>query len=770
MAVAVLALLVVGLGLANIIPGFHLTGNPTPKPSHLGTNYTISFQETGLPDGTTWSVSLGGTSHQASGTTISFAEPNGSFSYTVATISGYTASPSQGTQTVAGSDESVPVTFARAGSGSLPPAYPVTFEETGLPAGTNWAITFNGSAMHSTVTSIVVHAGNGSWPYSMGSVPDYSSSPSSGTVTVHGAAEFVSITFLANVPNSYAVNFTEGGLPVGTNWSVALKGFSMSSTGSTITFDEINGSYHYTVGAVPGYTSAPSSGTVVVSGAPRSVSIAFTALPPPPSGYYSLTFSQAGLPSDLTWEAVGSLTPPVGSSPISFPSFGSSGDGAEIVLNMPNGTYYWAIPSVSVPNGTSYNATPASGSVRIAGASTSISVQFGTGPSGGGGSSSTYPVTVTETGLPSGSYWGASAGGATGFAAAGSTLNLSIPNGTYVISSFTTAGGFVAASSPSVTIAGTPVSATIHFVVGYLVSFNATGIANGTYWELDLNGSLALGVGPGPISMTLANGSYSYAIAAFAYRASPASGTVSVAGRGSNISITFTALPMYTVTYLETGLPSGTGWGASAFETGEPGWILSFVFAASGGTNGGSFDLSLPDGNYSWSAGTNNTTSYWAEPAAGGFAISGAGTSISITFSDLSGTGMTPVAFIDLEGIYLDTGGLPNGTSWGVVIGGVTYSTSALLQAIVLSNGTYTYTIVAPSGYWALPGGGTFVLDHDFSTDGVGLAIYLTFYSGSPPTALSAGPPDPDPAPLSGQGTWSTTLVASGVLRARTIA
>jgi thermopsin len=62
------------------------------------------------------------------------------------------------------------------------------------------------------------------------------------------------------------VRFHEAGLPSGTAWSVTLNGYTQSTTGTSITFWEINGAYPYSVGPVSGFTAHPASGTETVSG------------------------------------------------------------------------------------------------------------------------------------------------------------------------------------------------------------------------------------------------------------------------------------------------------------------------------------------------------------------------------------------------------------------------------------------------------------------------------------------------------------------------
>ncbi len=156
-----------------------------------------------------------------------------------------------------------------------PSTYAVTFSESGLPSGTSWSVALNG-AMKSGTGSIVFTEPNGTYSFSVGAVSGYTASPTSGSFTVSGVAVSKAITFTALPPGQYSLIFTETGLPAGTSWSVTLNGSTKSSTTATITFQEPNGSYAFTVGSVSGYTASPSSSSVKVTGAAVSQSITFT--------------------------------------------------------------------------------------------------------------------------------------------------------------------------------------------------------------------------------------------------------------------------------------------------------------------------------------------------------------------------------------------------------------------------------------------------------------------------------------------------------------
>ncbi len=71
--------------------------------------YKITFTETGLPSGTHWSMTFNGATSSSNGTTITFNAVNGTYSYTVSNVSGYSA-PS-GSVTVNGANVPENITF-----------------------------------------------------------------------------------------------------------------------------------------------------------------------------------------------------------------------------------------------------------------------------------------------------------------------------------------------------------------------------------------------------------------------------------------------------------------------------------------------------------------------------------------------------------------------------------------------------------------------------------------------------------------------------------
>ena len=194
-AIVVVVIVVLGLGFLNVIPGFHLGGNGSGGGGGGGApTYAVNFTESGLPASTSWSLTLGGATVSSSTTVISFAEPNGTYSFSIGCPRGYTSSSLSGTLTVAGGTVSQLLDFFT--GGPCPSFYSVTFMESGLPSGTSWSVTLSGTTLTETIlTASVFQELNGSYPYTVGSVAGYNSAPSLGTVVVAGTATTQAIVF-----------------------------------------------------------------------------------------------------------------------------------------------------------------------------------------------------------------------------------------------------------------------------------------------------------------------------------------------------------------------------------------------------------------------------------------------------------------------------------------------------------------------------------------------------------------------------------------------
>lgn len=159
----------------------------------------------------------------------------------------------------------------------------VNFQETGLAPNTQWSVTLGYQTETSSSTEISLLTGNGSYSFTIGSVPGYSISPSTSTVNVSGRNVTEDITFTGD----YTVTLSESGLPSGSTWEAELNNTDsyVSTTGTSISFSAGNGQYSFAVpqaterhsnGDIYTYTASPSGGDVTVSGASKTISVTFT--------------------------------------------------------------------------------------------------------------------------------------------------------------------------------------------------------------------------------------------------------------------------------------------------------------------------------------------------------------------------------------------------------------------------------------------------------------------------------------------------------------
>ena len=549
--------------------------------------------------------------------------------------------------------------------------YALTFTEAGLAPGTSWSVTLtpsvgdvgctvsgttcsNPTTLSSTGATIVFSVPYGSYTFRVAPVGGSPATPSSGTVAVRGASASVGVSFALG---EYGVTFTESGLPGGTAWSVTLGGVPAGSTTSAISFVEPNGSYPYSVGAVPGFRATPTGGTVSVHGAPVSIGIAFSAVT------YSVGFSESGLPPGLSFEVT------LGGSPRSVTTDGGTDS---LAFSEPNGSYAYAIGPVA---GWSQSTLASHGTVVVNGAAiTEPTLAY---------TSVTYSVTFTETGLPSGTGWSVTVNG-DAQSSHTTSLAFSETNGTYPYTVGAVAGYRATPASGSAIVSGSPITIGISFSpVAYPITFSEVGLPVGTTWSVTLAGTPESST-VSSIVFSAANGTYAFAVGSVAgYSASPSAGSVAVAGSPVNVPITFTVV-RYSVAFEETGLPSGTGWSVTL--AGVP-----------GSATGSSIVFSEPNGTYAYSVGP--VAGYSAAPSGGSVTVSGAPQSVGIAFTRTTHTTTYAVTFAE--------SGLPSGTSWTVTLNGSTVTSVGSTVGFTEANGSYGFSLGGVAGFTAIPASGT---------------------------------------------------------------
>ena len=235
----------------------------------------------------------------------------------------------------------------------------VTFSETGLPAFNPWTVTINGIPVSTAQNAMTFQLLDGTYAYTVApAVGNFSTSPSSGSLTLFQGPQTVVVTF-APIPVSYDVSLVESGLPANTVWTASLNGASESSNTSTIDFSVLNGSYTWAVTPIAGLVLAHPGGTVVVNNANVTVPVLFSS---PAASTYRVSFIALGLPSGTTWSVT--LSGTTVSSAL-----------GQIAFTEPNGTYPYTVGKVA-----GFSRSPSSGNATVSGNSPDIDIAFAAVP------------------------------------------------------------------------------------------------------------------------------------------------------------------------------------------------------------------------------------------------------------------------------------------------------------------------------------------------------------------------------------------------------
>jgi len=462
--------------------------------------YVVTFYDSGLPPGTSWSVTLNGSTQTTVGTWISFDEFPGTYAFNVSTASGYSISPSSGAVVVSTGAVSQTIGFAA--------LYTVSFQESGLAPATSWSVWFNGVEQTGSTTTLTFTVTAGTYAYSIVNPTDYAASPSSGSVSV-SANYTVPVTFSSTLVTSYSVTVFETGLASGTTWSAIFNGVEESTDTGSLTFTVPAGTYAYQILDVPGYTATPSSGTATV-GAAYLLSVSFSSTTGPS---YTVWINESGLTSGTSWSAI-------------FDGTEKTTTGTSLAFTATAGTYSYQVLDV-----TGYTASPSSGSATVGG-NYLVSVAFSstTPPT-----PTTYTVWINETGLPSETSWSAIFNGVEE-TTSGTSLSFTVPAGSYSYQVLGVTGYTASPLSGSATVGGNYlVSVAFSPMTGptpgtYTVLINETGLATGTTWSAVFDGVEKSTSGTS-LSFTVPAGTYSYQISVVSgYTASPTTGSATVGG------------------------------------------------------------------------------------------------------------------------------------------------------------------------------------------------------------------------------------------------
>ncbi|MCI4324724.1 MAG: thermopsin family protease [Thermoplasmata archaeon] len=199
----------------------------------------VTVNESGLPPGTPWGVTLNGTPEATSAMVLVLNVANGTYPLAYPPVSGYH---------LVGSGPAT-LTVPRTGRISLQFArftYDVTFTQSGLPPSTPWWVDANGSDVQGTGPSLLVTAPNGSTPYSVGSLYEFLADPSEGQILVS-----VGIPTPQAVAFSYRATFVAGTVHPASA-EVSIDGVDLALADGAFNASVIPGSYDL-IARAPGY-------------------------------------------------------------------------------------------------------------------------------------------------------------------------------------------------------------------------------------------------------------------------------------------------------------------------------------------------------------------------------------------------------------------------------------------------------------------------------------------------------------------------------------
>ena len=385
-----------------------------------------------------------------------------------------------------------------------------------------------------------------------------------------------------------------------------------------------------------GYTTTvPTNGqgtvTVVASGTSVPVFFAgvlFTT--------YPITFASSGLGGG-TWS-------------VKLNGYNNTTSSASIVFWEANNTYSFAVSTTS-------GLTPIAplGQVTLSGVAVTVNVPFTAHP---------LALTFTETGLATGVAWGVTVAGNGTNPGGGTTGGFTVPSTTTTAVFEVAAGvwnysvlplqGYNTTNSAGQVTVSAATGVTIPFaVVTYSFTVFEVGLPTGASWTVNatftypdstVTGTTAVTSAATTLVLYLPNGTATYKVTGPATYTSPPGSTTIAAAPQFGVAV-FTVTPVtYTVTFKQSGVPTGSTWNVSVNGVNEGGTGATLVF-------------NLPNGTYTYVVVV--PSGYTASPSGGALSVVGAATSVSVTVATTptpttttSSSGLSTLAY-ELIGVFV---------------------------------------------------------------------------------------------------------------------
>ncbi|MCL5783378.1 MAG: protease pro-enzyme activation domain-containing protein [Candidatus Thermoplasmatota archaeon] len=244
---------------------------------------------------------------------------------------------------------------------------------------------------------------------------------------------------------------------------------------------------------------------------------------------YNVTFNETGLASATPWNVT-----------IAGHNYPSSTQ--YINLSLPNGTYQFQVPVAG-----NMVANPVAGSFNISGKPLVVNLSFSRG----------YEVNFTEHNLINGTQWVLNAWNYS-VASSSQGMTLVFPNGTFVYHA-TSLDPNYRGYSGNFTVNGTGINVSFNFTLGiFNVTFIETGLPTGQEWKIQLPNETRTSTGNTTI-FTLPGGYYVFKILpAGKYISNNTVVALNTNGENQTVYLNFSY--GYFITFIESGLPSGSVW------------------------------------------------------------------------------------------------------------------------------------------------------------------------------------------------------------------
>lgn len=581
---------------------------------NVGPEYTVAYEEEGLPTGTPWAIALNGAVRASITPTMQFQVPNGTFNSSVAPIPGYRWSPVGHAPTVAVSGVSLtetPYVFVAT-------EYLVTFEETGLPSGIRWWVNATGGPETSSLSATLEYTvPNGSVTYAV-SASCFVATPDHGTLSVTGRSVRVSVSFTNGTSPCLAVlaKVVDGGGDYsGTSLNFSVPGrepsyelilWAFGIFGSTPSY--------YPTPTLPAGMSVGSSlgyaGVAIGAAAPGQDRVVL-----PADGFTLMSDVVVyGLFNDAGFTYQSASASETGNLTLQAGAVLYLGSQATLQQETP-------IEDSSLTTVDSESEAWSTGYTNLVGRQNSPTFSMSTNASDFGTvavglyAGARHSVTFDETGLRAGARWSVTAGGTTR-STTGPAMTFSLFNGSYDYlirgphGARLTEAPNVLPPTGTLLVQGTPLLESVLFRSASTrsLTFEETGLVRGTAWCVTLGPTACTSL-PRLAFGNLTPWSYPYSVLPVrGYTAlvkihggtEPPSG-VSNTSRGEvTVRVEFTPL-LYGVSFMESHLSAGVSWHVRATCL-DSAWsrIGCDGGSASGRGTASNLTLLLRNGTYLW--------------------------------------------------------------------------------------------------------------------------------------------------------------------------